>query len=421
WDGTSWSTVGSGFPYANVYALAIYNNELYAGGYFLMADGNPANHIAKWNGTIWESVGTGISTGAQDYIATLTVFNGNLYAGGDFTTAGGVAVKNVAKWNGSAWSTVGAGLGDGPISFPPERVYSLFVHNNELYAGGDFIGAANNSYEQYRIAKFNGTDWENLGAKGISDADAKWAVRCMASYNNNLHVGGYFTAVDNGVSFNPGTVIGNNVSMWDGTVFSTLGTAGPNAGVIYASATSANPPVLAEIVYDNTLYVGGAFTSAGGIAANGIAGWNGTSWSAAGSGVSGQIAGSPGLGVSTMAIYNGSLIIGGDFTSAGGVTGNGIAKWTMSTTGVNEFHLASRIVVAPNPFTTTTTFTSTSEESLTEAVLTIYDLLGNEIKTIFPTSSRSILFDRKDLSSGIYFYSLRKKEIEIASGKLVVE
>jgi len=44
-----------------VYALAISGNTLYAGGAFTTAGGNPANNIAKWNGSSWSPLGDGIS------------------------------------------------------------------------------------------------------------------------------------------------------------------------------------------------------------------------------------------------------------------------------------------------------------------------------------------------------------------------
>ncbi len=68
------------------------------------------------------------------------------------------------------------------------------------------------------------------------------------------------------------------------------------------------------------LYVGGSFTSAGGVTVNNIAKWNGTSWSAIGGGVNGN--------VNTLHIdSSGNIYAGGDFTQAGGITVNKIAKW----------------------------------------------------------------------------------------------
>ena len=45
---------------------------------------------------------------------------GNLYAGGCFTTAGGVAANNVAKWDGSAWSALGSGIADAITRTTPQ-------------------------------------------------------------------------------------------------------------------------------------------------------------------------------------------------------------------------------------------------------------------------------------------------------------
>src|ERR1035437_4712362 len=70
---------------------------------------------------------------------------------------------------------------------------------------------------------------------------------------------------------------------------------------------------------NNLLYVGGAFTSAGGNTANRIAQWNGANWSSLGTGMDGNIG--------ALTIYNGKLYAGGYFTTAGGNTANSIAKW----------------------------------------------------------------------------------------------
>src|SRR5262245_47607892 len=81
--------------------------------------------------------------------------------------------------------------------------------------------------------------------------------------------------------------------------------------------------VNATVVYDDgsgpALYVGGSFTIAGDVWASNIAKWNGTSWSALGSGTNGD--------VFALTVYNGNLIAGGGFSTAGGVTVNCIAQW----------------------------------------------------------------------------------------------
>ena len=71
-----------------------------------------------------------------------------------------------------------------------------------------------------------------------------------------------------------------------------------------------NSTLSALAVSGGTLYAGGSFTAAGGNAANYIAQWNGTNWSAIGSGMNNS--------VSALAVCGGTLYAGGGFTAAGG-------------------------------------------------------------------------------------------------------
>jgi hypothetical protein len=73
------------------------------------------------------------------------------------------------------------------------------------------------------------------------------------------------------------------------------------------------------IVYNGELIAGGDFTTAGGVAANNIARWNGNAWQPLGSGTNG--------GVNALIGYNGELIAGGWFTTAGGVDSAYWARW----------------------------------------------------------------------------------------------
>ena len=93
-----------------VYALAFdASGNLYAGGCFTTAGGVSANRIAKWDGSSWSALGSGMN----DSVYALAVdASGNLYAGGYFTTAGGVSANRIAKWNGSSWSALGSGMND---------------------------------------------------------------------------------------------------------------------------------------------------------------------------------------------------------------------------------------------------------------------------------------------------------------------
>jgi hypothetical protein len=105
-----------------------------------------------------------------------------------------------------------------------------------------------------------------------------------------------------------GGVAANYVARWDGSAWSELG-----------SGTSST--VLALTVLPNgDLVAGGVFSAAGGVPANCIARWNGTAWSALGSGTTGS--------VEALAVLpNGDLVAGGQFVNAGGIPANRVARW----------------------------------------------------------------------------------------------
>ena len=71
WNGLTWAELGSGMTNADswlsgsVNSLALLGGEVYAGGYFTLAGGTPANRIAKWNGTNWSPLGTGMNGSVQ--------------------------------------------------------------------------------------------------------------------------------------------------------------------------------------------------------------------------------------------------------------------------------------------------------------------------------------------------------------------
>jgi hypothetical protein len=107
------------------------NGDLVAGGQFTTAGGVSVNHIARWDGTSWSALGTGMS----GFVYALTTLpNGDAVAVGSFTTAGGVSANHIARWDGTSWSALGAGLGNwaGALAKMP---------NGDLVAAGQFTTA----------------------------------------------------------------------------------------------------------------------------------------------------------------------------------------------------------------------------------------------------------------------------------------
>jgi len=103
-----------------------------------------------------------------------------------------------------------------------------------------------------------------------------------------------------------GGVAANRIAKWNGSNWSALG-------------TGADLSVMSIAVSGSDVYAGGAFTTMDGIAVGRIAKWNGSFWSALGSGADGA--------VKAIAVSGSDVYVGGEFTTIGGVSAKLIAKW----------------------------------------------------------------------------------------------
>jgi hypothetical protein len=305
-DGSNWISLGLGMGDSvgadtRVSALAVAGSDVYAGGNFRTVTNTggvavPARGVAKWDGTNWSALGSGLGGANSLWVDALTLLGSDLYAGGSFSTAGGVATRGVAKWDGTNWSALGLGVFG--------NVTALVSLGNDLYVG---CGAwATNSGGApvlvNGIAKWDGTSWSPLGS-GVGGG----RVYALAVSGTNLYVGGDFSLAG-GISAT------NGVAKWDGTSWSALDSASGlvNKGYPYT------PIVFALAVVGHNLYAGGAFTTTDGTACNNIAKWDGSAWTGLGSGTVG--------GVSAIAVSGGELIVGGGFLMAGGKVSAYLAK-----------------------------------------------------------------------------------------------
>lgn len=285
-NGDKWEVVGNGgiLPaFAEVKALVVYNDELYAGGVFETAGGKPVKGIARWDGKTWKDVGGGVD-GYIKTVTSLAVYKDELYVGGAFKTTGGQTTYNIARWNGKKWSPVGSGLNAGPTA--------MFVYKDELYAGGPFSYTAAPTVKQAtqvsNLAKWNGTTWSAVGEQGkISPG----SIGSFALYKDELYVD-WFNGKINGKT-------DNSVSKWNGEEWTTAGTG----------ITGSFRLVNALAVYKDELYVGGNFYTAGGKSAKFLAKWNGSEWSAVDDVINDEI--------KALYVFNDELYVSGIFRKAG--------------------------------------------------------------------------------------------------------
>ena len=198
-----WQSLGNPtFPALVVYALGVYNGDLIAGGSFTALGHQPVNRIARWDGSTWQQLGSGID---DQEVRAVTIYNGELIAAGVFTSVGGQAMSNIARWNGSTWQTLGSGTNG--------IVLALTVYNGELIAGGSFTQAGGVTVN--RIARWNGSTWQALGG-GMNTS-----VYGLTVYNGELVAGGAFTTA--------GGPAAGHIARWNGSVWQTLGVGTDNA------------------------------------------------------------------------------------------------------------------------------------------------------------------------------------------------
>jgi len=293
WDGEQWQALGavpSGPIISRVNALAtLPNGELVVAGAITRLGSPPIQKIARWNGTQWLPLGTGVlGAGIYEVRSVLVTSAGDLIAGGTFSYAGSLPALNVARWDGTAWSPLGAGL-DGVVHVFAE------MPNGDVLAGGSFRTEANSPITT--LARWDGNAWQAIpdapSGSGAQIRSMEWID------DHRLVVGGEFTQA--------GSTAAHNIAMWDGTNWSALdegvdGDASPSVRVL-------------KKLKDGTLLVAGTFEIAGSITVKNTAAWDGAHWRAFRS-VTSSATGV----VSTVAVDDaGATFIGGQFEQVDGV------------------------------------------------------------------------------------------------------
>ena len=319
WDGSEWTDLNGGVSsegQPGMLSLAVFNDgtgeALYAGGHFDHAGGVPANNIAKWDGTQWSALGSGIESAPM----SLGVFDdGNgpaLYAGGHFEHAGGIPAKNIARWDGQQWSALGEGTDGQANTLTASDADSDL--GAALWVGGVFERAGGVS--AYNIAKWDGSEWSALG-DGV-DEDVYGLTIFDDGSGDALYVAGEFTTA--------GEIDAIGMAKWDGSEWSWIGDLwfepGEEPGVGYA-------PIVFDDGAGPALHMAGCFASVGDVEALSIAKWDGSEWWPLDEGIAFEE--DPGE-VYTAAVWDGwatpaALYVSGDLDAAGGISVDAIAKW----------------------------------------------------------------------------------------------
>jgi outer membrane protein OmpA-like peptidoglycan-associated protein len=260
WDGSGWSSVGTGLEFnAAGRAIAIDSrNRLYLGGQFTDVAGDSAvDYLAMWDGAAWSGVG---NSGINRFVRSIEIgLSDSVYVGTWSNNIGGIAEADyIAKWNGSVWSALGGTLsGNGQLTDMPRSI------TVDTRSGADIVYVGNlssrildvngTSVNTGNFIKWDGTQWGRaLPDVFISDS---YVTDVALAPGGGLVVGGWFYATDNDYEDACNTNQ-KSLAYFDGTNTFGLGLNG--------SDPSFDGQIDSVVIKDGNLIVGGSFRSAGG-------------------------------------------------------------------------------------------------------------------------------------------------------------
>lgn len=267
-DGTQWTTLATADSGITDLALAP-NGDLLVAGAFQTIGGITAPQLARFDGTAWHPAGSA-SGGSGDSIHCIhRLPGGELLLGGNQRQFAGIPAEGLVRWNGA-------------VATPPTfgnvggiQTVQVLGPNDYLVTGA--VGALGGS-PVHGVARGDGVTWTTFGSGPGVPAPAV-AVRP----NGELIAAGY--------QFVSGNPIVAQVNRWNGTTWLPLATA--------------DGPIEAIVAMPNgDIVVGGGFATIAGVAARYLARWNGTTWAPVGNFLGASV-------TAMLVMRNGDLVVGG--------------------------------------------------------------------------------------------------------------
>ena len=248
WNGISWEVMSIAGSYPVIHDLmAMENGDMLIGGSFVGVGDIPAASLARYSsGDIASYAMPGPNKGLQAtglsymprYVTHLVAEGGQVIMNASTNGANGQTLGQVPLWDDGEWT-----------SLTEETVVDVATMNEDYLVIADINGVS-------RMDRETGV-WTQMGVQ----SDISGVITELLFWGDKLMAAGYFTHTDE-----MGTE--NALVYWDESEMRWRG-AGTGAGNAFVTAMAAT---------DDRLYVGGSFSTIGGVSASGLASWDGESW-----------------------------------------------------------------------------------------------------------------------------------------------
>jgi hypothetical protein len=324
----------------------------FAADYIVRRD--PDGRWCEWNGSAYVNPLAGVIGAVHDIKEAP---NGDIYICGASGSAGGVTgTHRIARWSkaNQTWEGVGVTPDLGNVA----GIWCMtFDANGDLYVGGTFTDIAGVSGANY-VAKYDVSTgvWSNVGSGIYTDNGGTQVNNIVISPDGIIFIGGNFTSAGgnahckyiayyNGNNWAPlstglnGTVRtlkfapdgrlliggmftnadgtnGDYICWWDGSAFKSFTSLG--------AAELNNVVWSIDINPNGTIIIGGEFTNAGGYPnANYVAAWRGNNW---GGLIAGGVTSDVAAIVKVACTNSGDIYVSGQFDSIGHLSVSNVAK-----------------------------------------------------------------------------------------------
>ena len=271
------TTTVAGEPYiypGTVNAICVAGTNIYVGGTFTAAGTTYANNIAYWDGAAWHALGDGVNNGiswtASSFggqgVNAIAVYGTNVFAGGFFNLAGGQPAVNIARWDGRQWRALAPGLD--PLDVP--GVQGFAAGPDGLYVIGGFLTGGGGAVTYNCIARWDGSALQPVGG-GV--AGYGQILNTIVASGTNIYVGGDLYAAG-------GVPVGGGVAVWNGSSWSGFPGQFLLGGTNTAPYPSTTCDVYGMAFDGDDLYICGLFAFNGTTSqeAQGVAKWTGSAW-----------------------------------------------------------------------------------------------------------------------------------------------